>query len=408
MKIGYHLIICLILGMIQMVGYADDELLAPVEIHGFLSQGYLNSTENNYLGNTKQGTFAFNEFGINLNTRIDNDLQIGIQILARDFGDQGKDKPGIDWASINYRHYDWLGVEAGIIKTPIGLYNDSRDLDFTRTFVLLPEAVYPEEFRDFLQSFTGVGLYGNVPLHRGGSVDYHTFLGTTEVGDDSGLALATESNAPPGVAITVNDVEFKKLYGGQVFWNTPLTGLKIGGTYAYFDYDEDFTVNVAVPTGLPAPAPSTTTLSNPSSTNNRIWMRIASGEYTWRDLVVASEYFDADQATTTTGSGLPENVYSLHGIYLSATYRLAKHVEVGSYYSVLRFNHEDQQNPNNYLKDTAACVRCDINRYWLVKLEGHYYEGNFTLLNLQNLNSEGVPDYAKVWWMLAAKTTVSF
>lgn len=401
-------IVCMILALVQMVGYADDELIAPVEIHGFLSQGYLNSTENNYVANSKQGTFAFNEFGINFNTRIDNELQVGIQLLSRDFGDQGHDKPGIDWACINYQHYDWLGVEAGVIKTPIGLYNDSRDLDFTRTFVLLPEAVYPEEFRDFLQSYTGVGLYGNIPIRRAGSLDYHTFLGTTEVSTDSGLALALESDAPPGVTIAVNDVKFKKLYGGQVFWNTPLSGLRLGGTYAYFNYDEDFTVGASVPSGLPPPAPGTTTLTNASSNDNRIWMRIASAEYTWHDLVLASEYFDADQATRTTGLDLPENVYSLHGMYLSATYRLNQHVEVGSYYSVLRFNHMDQGNPNNYLKDTAACVRYDINRFWLVKLEGHYYEGNFTLLNLQNLNSAGVPDYAKVWWMLAAKTTVSF
>ena len=36
-----------------------------VMIHGFISQGYLYSDKNDYLADTSDGTFQFNEMGIN-------------------------------------------------------------------------------------------------------------------------------------------------------------------------------------------------------------------------------------------------------------------------------------------------------------------------------------------------------
>ena len=44
--------------------------LANIEIHGFISQGYLLSNENNYLADSKEGTFQFNEMGINFGKNL--------------------------------------------------------------------------------------------------------------------------------------------------------------------------------------------------------------------------------------------------------------------------------------------------------------------------------------------------
>ena len=46
-----------------------------VDIHGFISQGYLKSTGNNFLAETKRGTWEFTEVGINFGTSVDGDLK---------------------------------------------------------------------------------------------------------------------------------------------------------------------------------------------------------------------------------------------------------------------------------------------------------------------------------------------
>jgi hypothetical protein len=388
--------------------FAVDDLLGPIQIHGFVSQGYLRTSDNNYLGDTKNGSAQFNELAVNFNTRLENDLQVGIQFLARDLGNQGQDKPIIDWACLDYRHYDWIGIRAGIIKTPIGFYNDSRDLDFARTFVLLPEGVYPEQFRDFLQSYTGAGIYGNVSIPHAGSVDYHVFAGDTTVDSDSSVAQSFEAGAPAGDSLEVSNINFKYEYGGQVIWNTPLSGFRLGATYSCFDFTMDLVNSFTVPTGAPPPAPATTSLVVDATTDNKLWMKVGSAEYIWHDLTLAGEYMFADLNTSTVGASTPETIDSLHGYYLSASYRLSPKVEVGGYWSTLRLNHHDQSVATNYLKDYVVCARYDFNRYWLLKLEGHYYQGNFTLLKQLNEDAQGNAQFAKDWWMFAAKTTVNF
>ncbi len=58
-------------------------------IHGFVSQGYLKSTDNNYLGKSKNGSYEFNEIGLNIALPIADALRFGIQLFSRDLGDEG-------------------------------------------------------------------------------------------------------------------------------------------------------------------------------------------------------------------------------------------------------------------------------------------------------------------------------
>ena len=60
-----------------------------VDIHGFISQGYLKSTGNNFLAETKRGTWEFTEVGINFGTYVTDELRLGMQLFARDLGEMG-------------------------------------------------------------------------------------------------------------------------------------------------------------------------------------------------------------------------------------------------------------------------------------------------------------------------------
>ncbi|MBC7052098.1 hypothetical protein G6O46_24120, partial [Salmonella enterica subsp. enterica serovar Enteritidis] len=63
---------------------------ASVAVHGFVSPGFIASTGNNYLANTKGGTFEFTEVGINFTMPLTDKLRAGMQIFARDLGRVGK------------------------------------------------------------------------------------------------------------------------------------------------------------------------------------------------------------------------------------------------------------------------------------------------------------------------------
>jgi hypothetical protein len=132
-----------------------------VEIHGSVSQSAVISTSNEYLfSGTKEGSLQFTEFLLNFNQRVNDDLKVGAQLLSRNFGGHGTFKTELDWAFGDYRLLPWLGVKAGRMKMPVGLYNEIRDVDIAREMLLLPQSVYPEGFRDIFSAYNGLGLYG--------------------------------------------------------------------------------------------------------------------------------------------------------------------------------------------------------------------------------------------------------
>src|SRR5262245_49271682 len=107
---------------------ADDE--DPVEIHAFVSQGALYTTDNNYLAHTEdRPSLEFSEAGLVVSRQLDDRLRAGLQLFARDLGPSGNFEVKLDWFYIDYRWRDWLGLRAGRVKLPFGLYNDTVDVD---------------------------------------------------------------------------------------------------------------------------------------------------------------------------------------------------------------------------------------------------------------------------------------
>ncbi|MBU0992287.1 MAG: hypothetical protein KJ737_07310, partial [Proteobacteria bacterium] len=149
-----------------------QEILGSVDIHGFISQGYLKSDNNNFLSETEDGSFQFNEMGINFNTSLTDDLRLGIQFFSRDLGKNGNDEVVVDWALADYHFRDWMGLRVGKMKIPINLYNESRDIDMLRTQVLLPQSVYAELYRDIYATQKGFCLYGDIMIGYMGRIAY--------------------------------------------------------------------------------------------------------------------------------------------------------------------------------------------------------------------------------------------
>src|ERR1700674_5432361 len=68
-----------------------------VQVHGFLSEGFASSTDNNYLRmDTSQGSF-FTEAGLNVSSQIAPKLRVGVQAYDRYIGALGRGKVYLDW-----------------------------------------------------------------------------------------------------------------------------------------------------------------------------------------------------------------------------------------------------------------------------------------------------------------------
>src|SRR5271157_2545741 len=150
-----------------------------VEVHGFASQGFVYTNTNNWLTmNSSQGSAAFTDFGVNVSTSVTDKLRIGAQLYDRNLGQLGQCHPSLDWAVADYRFKSWFGIRAGKVKTTLGLYTDTQDLDFLRVFALLPQSVYPTDVRDATIAHLGGDIYGDVSLSHGlGDLAYTAFVG---------------------------------------------------------------------------------------------------------------------------------------------------------------------------------------------------------------------------------------
>jgi len=367
---------------------------------GFASQGYLNSSANDYLGDTKDGTFDFREYAANASWSAGK-FRVGAQVFGQKLGAYGNDKVKLDWASVDYQAKQWFGVRAGRVKMPRGLYNESLDLDSVRPFVLLPQSVYDNRLRDFNASFDGAMTYGNIELRRFGSVDYRAFYGRMPIELKSGATDYFNNN------LTALNLAFKMdhVRGGTVFWNTPVAGLRTGYSYSAFG---DLTSERQLGT--------TYIYTKSARTYER---QLVSAEYTTGDWTFATEggtehaLYDVALRAIATGATTPINVtFRSQYFYVSAARRINKWLELGSYFSSSR----DKQTsllgsatvyPILRQRDYAVSARVDLTEHLIFKLEEHFFDGAGKIFDTPT-HPQPVAARARYWNMMTAKITYTF
>jgi hypothetical protein len=134
-----------------------------VQIHGFLTQGYVKTTENSFFGDSMDGSFDFNELGINTSYRISPAMMASAQLLSRTAGEMYDGSLDVDFAQLDYAQpldeSSHIGFIIGRNKNPLGLYNDTRDVAATRPGIFMPQAIYWDRVRNMVLSNDGGQLY---------------------------------------------------------------------------------------------------------------------------------------------------------------------------------------------------------------------------------------------------------
>ena len=345
-----------------------------LQIHGYATQGFLYTTKNNiFTTGSSDGSAAWTDAVVNISAQPKSTLRVAVQARYYLLGNYGN-KIVLDWAAIDYKLNDRFGIRAGKVKTPWGLFNETQDIDPSYIWALLPQSIYPTDLRDATIAHLGGDIYGNVSLKHGlGDLSYTAYAGHRSDSIYSGYPYYFSSF---GAHIT----SFGGLqYGADLRWNTPLKALLIGASRM----NEDITgkgsaINPFNPGAALVPY---------SEASKADWVNQFYGEYTVGRLRIDSEYrrYWRNQELF---SGTSQSFGDVRGWYVSGAYRICKRLQIGSYYSRYTVTNvvagalsafyppaTDTSLPADHDYDKVITGRVDLNRFWNLKIEGHFMNG---------------------------------
>jgi hypothetical protein len=343
-----------------------------VQAHGFGTQGYVKTTNNNWLtmNTSGSGSGAFTDAGFNLGSKITSKLRVGGQVYSRKLGALGDWHPQLDWAMGDYQVKPWLGFRGGKVKTVLGLFNNTQDMDFANTFALLPQSIYPIDLRDATIAHVGGDIYGRVhlPKHTG-SVEYTAYGGRRSDSMHSGYPYLLGSY---GIYLTSYG---GPVYGGDFRWKTPVHGLLLGVSRL----DQEITGSGKA---VMSQGATSGILTPYKEWSKHDWTNQYFGQYTASRWHAESEYrrYMRDQMIS---NGTFENQVDVRGWYVGGGFTATKWFEAGSYYSHYRVLGSGAANSSvgansagaNHDFDKVITGKFTVNRFMTVKVEGHFMDG---------------------------------
>lgn len=380
-----------------------------VNIHGFISQGYIKTTRNSIIADSEDGTFQYNEMGINFGHQPLEKLYISLQFFARDLGSVGNDEIQLDYALADYRVKDWLGIRAGRMKNPMGIYSEYRDVDMLRTCIVLPISVYDENLRDSQTYANGIGIYGDINTDRFGSFSYQALIGGNNIASDSAAGVSLGRDI-----FEVASVEMDTIYSYSLQYSDPAGYLKLGGTAFFTDLSlKGESLDLLVLYGAPLGSPVNLGVNN-------IEIYTSGAELTYKNFKLTYEFKYTKARNYTmmleaAPAGSPP-VANIHidqiGRYIMLDYQFNEMITAGVYHEVYYPYRRDKSGNNpgpgtlsieHFMKKWAFSSKINFNANWLLKLEAHYMDGVGGVLPIHNEDG-----FKKHWWLFAGKVSYNF
>ena len=349
------------------------QLPEPLQIHGFLSQSVLRTTQNNFFGNSKDSfSPEFRELGINASWQPTPSFRTALQLVSRDAGRTDDSNIRVDFALVDYTLHatetNLLGIRAGRVPTPLGLYNDTRDVPSLRPSIWLPQSIYFDANRNFSLSADTAYIYNER------RTDFGDFL--LQIGGGF-----PRTDDPDLKQVIVDD--FPGEMEGEPSWVSRI-GYEWGGGALrllafYGDINSDFR-----PDNIPGNLQAGSFRFNPL---------ILSFQYNGEKLSLTSEY--AWRRTRVTNFGFPNADFTGNSYYVQGTYRLWPSVEALVRYDQLIWNNSDRDGKqfeaaglgpscSRFAKDWTFGLGWYITPALLLRAEYHRVNGTGWLSTLEN------------------------
>ncbi len=349
------------------------KLPETVQIHGFASQSYIYTSGNNFFGHsTNTGSLDFTELGINGSWRPLPQLQTSMQVVYRRAGLTDDSNVRIDFGFLDYSFISdadkILGVRLGRVVNPYGLYNDTRDMPFTRPSILLPQSIYFDVNRNFALSGDGIQVYG----------EHHSSLGDFSL-QVNGIYTRTNdpdlttnlSSGLPGSLIGEPSWTARLMYE----WGGGAVRLGITGSGLNASYKHEGWASAIKPLDF------------------RLSPIVFSAQYNAENWSLTSEY--AIRNSEVSGLVNPSKSTTGESYYFQGSYRLIRNLEGFVRYDV-QYEDTDDRNGQQYAartgipaytrfaKDFTTGLRWDINDWCMVRAEYHRINGTGWISYLEN------------------------
>jgi hypothetical protein len=373
--------------------HAIDLGFRDFQMHGFASQGYTYTSGNDFFGNSQgDGSLEFTEVGLNVLGHPFPNLLLAVQGIYRDTAGSDEEDFRLDYANFDLswpvRDNVTLGIRAGRVKNPFGLYNEARDVVWTRPSVLLPQSIYFDSLalREVELASDGGLLYGRF------AVGDHAFSAELLASDPrSNASGAADFNVGfdflgfRGVEHAPGRLGGRLLLVGRAGyeWREGLVRL----FFTAVDFDQDFeSSSPTFPSG-----------------NVKLFAPLVSAQLNLEQWSITGEYLRQDtkrSGFTVPDGRLLENTGESY--YVQAQYRFAPGWSAFARYDALFLNIDDHDGsaaarisglPRHrfFAKDLTFGLRWEFLENWLVAAEYHNIDGTAWLSPVDN---PGIFDFA--------------
>lgn len=339
-----------------------------IQIHGYATQGFLYTTQNNILTtHSSDGSPAWDEAVVNIGAQPNSKLRVGVQgryFLLGNFGNAIT----LDWAAADYKANDKFGVRFGKVKVPSGLLNETQDIDPSYMWSLLPQSIYPISSRNSALAEYGGVVYGTLSLgQKLGKLEYRGWGGEFAIPSDDGYWVNFKEQ---GISLT-NGLDGVSA-GTALHWKTPLSGLMVGTSFQRTNKASGALVDTYVVPAGPSKGITITTpgflVLNPLNTPDFF------ARYEKNRVMFAGEYQRSVGTLLLSGvSPLPDK-FDQRSWYVMSSYKVTDKLTAGIY-TTQDFNRKAALGPARYFKDWAISGRYDINQYLYLKAEQHFIDG---------------------------------
>lgn len=374
-----------------------------LQIHGFISQAYLVTSDNDVFGNSdKSGSFGLTEAGLNASLRPLPKLQLSAQVLSRRAGEGNTGMPRLDYGFLDYRLYsheaNQFGIRVGRIKNPFGFYNETRDVAFTRPSIMLPQSIYFDRSRNVGLSSDSVQLYGDVAISNWGTL-------STQFGVTLPIVSNKEWESSLLGGIQPGHMEREVSYIGRGIFETNDKRLRLGvsGIWLNTAYDPQ---GARDPLGA-GPLEFTPVFFS-AQYNTERWT--LTSEYAIRPF----QYGDSFKAPALRGLHFVGESY-----YFQGEYRFTPKLEGILRYDALFTDRSDRNGSDwaalspmrqglehsRFARDITVGIRWNVTPEFMLRAEYHHVNGTGWLSRLDNPNAR---DTVKNWDLFAIQASYRF
>lgn len=402
-KIGVAILSLGISAVAQAMEWADGH----IQLHGFLTQGAVYTTHNNFYGNTRDRVgLDFREIGLNFSVQPFSRLRISAQGMSRWTGKSDQGEPWLDFALADLTLFNEEnmrgGIRVGRIKNIYGLYTETRDVAFTRPGAILPQPIYFDRTRKFALAGDGFHLYGEFEV-PGGVLDARFMLADLPINDKGSKATIIGPQAHGDFEQDRMTPGFRLLYEtDNKRWRGGFTYLSLSQRYYPIRNDR---------------YPDAQFILEP-------W--IVSLQYSGEKLILTGEFSQRDNTAsfhvdTPAGTVKSTTKATSQNWFVQAQYRFLPDWEFLLRYDDSIFDIQDpvgkryhrQQLARNldipaftrFARDITVGLRYDVTPSFMLRAEYHHVDGTGWLSPLDNPN---VGDLRRRWDMFIVLGSLRF